>query len=39
MKIDTSYRMFILAEFSIAPNLEMNSIFPFKKKKIYRHGG
>ena len=34
IKIDISYRMSFLTEFSIAPKLEMDSIFPFKRKFI-----
>ena len=34
IKIDISYGMSFLSEFSIAPKLQMDSIFPFKKKII-----
>ena len=34
IKIDISYRISFLTEFSIAPKLQMDSIFPFKKKII-----
>ena len=33
-KIDTSYGMSFLTEFSIAPKLQIDSIFPFKRKII-----
>ena len=32
IKIDTSYGMSFLTEFSIAPKLQMDSIIPFKKR-------
>ena len=32
IKIEISYWMFFLTELSIAPKLQMDSIFPFKKK-------
>ena len=32
IKIDISYGMSFLTEFSVAPKLQMHSIFPFKKK-------
>ena len=34
IKIDISYGKSFLTEFSIAPKLQMDSIFPFKKKII-----
>ena len=34
IKIDISYGMSFQTEFSIAPKLQMDSIFPFKKKII-----
>ena len=34
IKIDISYGKSFLTEFSIAPKLQMDSIFPFKKKNI-----
>ena len=34
IKIDNSYGMSFLIEFSIAPKLQVDSIFPFKRKII-----
>ena len=34
IKIDISYGMSFLTEFSIAPKLQIDSIFPFKRKII-----